>query len=58
MPIIKANSGVITQINVFTVPDGVQQSLIELLAESANYARSIPGWLSASLHRSHDGTRL
>ena len=58
MPIIKANSGVITQINVFTVPDGGQQSLIDILAESARYASGIPGWLSASLHRSRDGTRV
>ena len=58
MPLIKANSGIITQINVFTVPDGGQQALIDLLAESATFASSIPGWLSASLHRSRDGTRV
>src|SRR5580700_6736223 len=58
MPIIKANSGIITQINVFTVPDGGQQPLIDLLAESAKYASSVPGWLSASVHRSLDGTRV
>jgi hypothetical protein len=58
MPIIKANSGIITQINVFTVSDGGQQSVIDLLAESARYASGIPGWLSASLHRSRDGTKV
>ena len=58
MPLIKANSGIVTQINVFTVPQGGQQPLINLLAEAAKFASSIPGWLSASLHRSHDGTRV
>jgi Antibiotic biosynthesis monooxygenase len=58
VPLIKANAGVVTQINVFTVPHGAQQPLIDLLAESAEFASTIPGWLSASLHRSRDGTRV
>ena len=58
MPLIKANSGIITQINLFTVPDGGQQALVDLLTESASFASRIPGWLSASLHRSRDGTRV
>src|SRR3979409_1911841 len=58
VPLIKANSGIVTQINVFTVPHGGQQPLIDLLAESAQFASSIPGWMSASLHRSRDGTRV
>jgi hypothetical protein len=58
VPLIKANSRIITQINVFTVPDGGQQALIDLLTESATFASNIPGWLSASLHRSRDGTRV
>ncbi|RWC25619.1 antibiotic biosynthesis monooxygenase family protein [Mesorhizobium sp.] len=58
MPIIRANTGVITQINVFTVPEGGQQALIELLREAAMSCRGIPGWMSASLHRSLDGTRV
>ncbi len=58
MPIIRANSGIVTQINVFTVPDGAQQPLIDLLTESAAFASSVPGWMSASIHRSLDGTRV
>jgi hypothetical protein len=58
MPIIRANTGVITQINVFTVPDGGQQALIDLLQEAAISCRGVPGWMSASLHRSLDGTRV
>jgi hypothetical protein len=57
VPLIKANSGIVMQINVFTVPQAGHQPLINLLAEAGKFASSIPGWLSASLHRSHDGTR-
>jgi hypothetical protein len=32
VPVINANTGIITQINVFTVPEGGQQALIEYLA--------------------------
>ncbi|BCH10699.1 hypothetical protein MesoLj131c_49570 [Mesorhizobium sp. 131-3-5] len=58
MPIIRADTGVISQINVFTVPEGGQQALIDLLRETAMSCRGIPGWMSASLHRSLDGTRV
>jgi heme-degrading monooxygenase HmoA len=58
VPLIRAATGVITQINIFTVPEGGQQALIDHLAEAAAYARQEPGWLSASLHRSLDGTRV
>jgi len=58
MPIIRANTGIVTQINTFTVPPGGQQPLVDLLIESAVFARETPGWLSASLHVSHDGTRV
>jgi hypothetical protein len=58
MPIIRANTGIITQINVFTVPSGGQPDLINLLQEAATFASATPGWLSASLHRSLDGTRV
>lgn len=58
MLIIRANSGIVTQINVFTVPEGGQDALIDLLAESAQFAREMPGWLSSSLHKSFDGTRV
>ena len=58
MPMIKANTGVITQINIFDVPEGGQQALIDVLAESARFASTTPGWISASVHRSCDGTRV
>jgi hypothetical protein len=58
MPTIVAGNGIVTQINVFTAVPGQQQALIELLIEAANWARPTPGWMSASLHRSLDGTRV
>ena len=58
MPIIRAQTPIITQINVFTVPEGQQQGLIEHLSRAAEVAREVEGWISASLHRSLDGTRV
>ena len=58
MPIIRTNTGIVTQINVFRVPEGGQQALVEHLTEAAHVAREVPGWISVSLHRSHDGTRV
>jgi hypothetical protein len=58
MPTIKANTQIVTQVNVFTVPDGGQQALIDFLIEAATFASTTPGWISASIHRSVDGTRV
>lgn len=58
MPLIRTGAGIVTQINTFTVPEGSQQPLVELLEEAARFASTTPGWRSASLHRSHDGTRV
>lgn len=58
MPTIRSNAGVVTQINTFTVAEADQRALIELLTEAAHFSQDVPGWLSASLHRSLDGTRV
>jgi hypothetical protein len=58
VPTINANTDVITQINVFTVPESGQQALIDFLKEAAQFASTTPGWISASVHRSCDGTRV
>lgn len=59
MPIIHANAGIVTQINVFAVIEGRQQALIDHLSEAARCCRAdVDGWISASLHRSHDGSRV
>jgi hypothetical protein len=55
MPDIKANSGIVTQINLFTVKPENQQALIDLLIESARSVCHLPGWKSASIHRGLDG---
>jgi hypothetical protein len=58
MPTIRVDAGVVTQINTFTVPAGGQDALVALLTEAAEFARTVPGWISASIHRSLDGTRV
>jgi antibiotic biosynthesis monooxygenase (ABM) superfamily enzyme len=55
---IEVNKGVVTQINVFKVAPENQQALIDLLIKSAMSLRDLPGWISASIHRSLDGTRV
>jgi quinol monooxygenase YgiN len=49
---------VVTHINVFRVACEQQQALVDSLVETVNAARSVPGWLSASIHRSFDGTQV
>lgn len=58
MPFIKSQSGIVTQINVFTVPAGGQEPMLDLLRDASNFSSTIPGWVSASLHRSLDGTKV
>lgn len=58
MPVISAHRGIITQINTFTTPPGQQQPLIDLLSEAAAWVSTTEGWISASLHRSLDGTTV
>jgi hypothetical protein len=43
MPIIRANTQIVTQINVFTVPEGGQQALIDFLIEAATFASTMQG---------------
>jgi quinol monooxygenase YgiN len=56
---ISAKSSVITLINVFTVEPANQQRLVELLTEATESSVChAPGFVSASLHRSVDGTKV
>jgi quinol monooxygenase YgiN len=49
----------VTLINVFTVDPGQQQELVELLIQATKGSvRHAPGFLSATLHRSLDGTKV
>jgi quinol monooxygenase YgiN len=48
-----------TTINTFTVEPGKQKALIALLAQATETSvRHVPGFLSASLHRGLDGTKV
>ena len=56
---ISATDDVITLINVFTVEPVNQHRLVELLTEATEVSvRQAPGFVSASLHRSTDGTKV
>jgi quinol monooxygenase YgiN len=57
--IIRANSGVMTLINVFNVDPENQQKLVELLKEGTESLMSkMTGYISASFHISKDGRRV
>jgi antibiotic biosynthesis monooxygenase (ABM) superfamily enzyme len=55
---IHANEQVITQINVFEVDPGNQEAFATLLKEAIQRVSGMPGWISASVHKSLDGTRV
>jgi quinol monooxygenase YgiN len=56
---ISTTIDVVTVINVFTVDPARQQRLVELLTQATEGAvRRAPGFVSASLHRSLDGTKV
>jgi len=59
MPHISNDHDVITLINVFTVDPANQQALVDLLVEATETTMSRqPGYVSASIHASLDGTRV
>src|SRR5215210_747393 len=50
---------VATLINVFTVAPENQQELVDILIEATeNVLRHLPGFVSANIHKSFDGTRV
>jgi quinol monooxygenase YgiN len=59
MATISKSSGLVTLINVFTVEPAKQQQLLDLLALATETSvRHVPGFVSADLHRSLDGTKV
>jgi quinol monooxygenase YgiN len=59
MTTISKDANLITFINVFTVAPVNQSRLIELLIEVTDSSiRYAPGFISSSLHRSRDGTKV
>src|SRR5713226_9034885 len=59
MPTISKGNKLLTLINVFTVEPAKQQQLVALLIHATESSvRHVTGFISASLHRSLDGTRV
>ena len=58
MPTIESGTALVTHINVFAVDPGKQQALVDSLIETVNEAKTVPGWISASIHRSFDGRQV
>jgi quinol monooxygenase YgiN len=59
MTTISLNPRLVTLINVFTVEPENQQQLLELLARATETSvRHAPGFISSSLHRGLDGTKV
>jgi quinol monooxygenase YgiN len=59
MPLISKGDRLVTVINVFTVAPVDQLRLIDLLTRATQTSvRHVPGFVSAALHRSLDGTKV
>jgi quinol monooxygenase YgiN len=59
MTTIQKDQDVLTLINVFTVKPDAQETLVALLVEATERTmRHLPGFVSANIHRSLDGTRV
>jgi quinol monooxygenase YgiN len=56
---ITKGNPVVTLVNVFTVAAENQQRLIDLLIQATEQTmKHLPGFVSASIHRSFDGTKV
>ncbi|PSQ96647.1 MAG: antibiotic biosynthesis monooxygenase [Bacteroidetes bacterium SW_9_63_38] len=59
MPTIGPDDDVFTLVNVFTVPEDRRQALVDVLVEATEQTmQHLPGFVSANIHVSHDGTRV
>jgi quinol monooxygenase YgiN len=59
MVTITKDKDVVTLINVFTVAPEDQQRLVDVLVDATQTVmRKQPGFISANIHRSLDGTRV
>lgn len=59
MPTIEPSQQVYTLVNVFRVAPENQQPLVDLLVEATDEVmRKLPGFVSANIHKSHDGTKV
>ncbi len=56
---IATDQDVVTLVNVFTVSPERQQQLVDLLVQATRDTMNrLPGYVSANIHRSLDGTRV
>jgi heme-degrading monooxygenase HmoA len=56
---IEAKASLVTLINVFVVEPARQQDLVDALVNAAeDVMRHVPGFVSANIHASSDGTRV
>jgi len=59
MATISKENNIVTLINVFTVEAENQQKLVDLLVEATEKTmKNVPGFISASIHKSSDGVRV
>ncbi len=59
MATIGIDQDVVTLVNVFTVSPERQQQLVDLLVEATRKVMNrLPGYVSANIHRSLDGTKV
>lgn len=59
MPTIDPNDDHMTLVNIFDVAEEQQQELVDLLVEATEETmRQMPGFVSANIHVSRDGTRV
>jgi len=58
MTTIDKTNKFLTLINVFTVKPDDQQKLVDLLIQATGTVKNITGFVSSSLHRSIDGTKV
>jgi len=56
---ITTENHLVTLINVFTVEPKDQSTLVDLLGQATDEVmKDLPGFISANIHRSNDGTRV
>ena len=59
MVTIRKGRDVLTLVNVFTVKAENQQKLVNMLVEATDKTmKKLPGFISANIHRSLDGTKV
>ena len=58
MTTISQGTNTVTVIDVFHVPAEKQQQLVELIERTNEVVQRLPGFISANLHKSIDGTSV